>query len=196
MSKKTMWLGNVPEQHHGMSAKIDADLLADLGDLLSFIQEGQPHAEMDHLIEEVIEAFCRRKDTSLPGPLKRERLSVKLPASTHRAAWEVIEAARKEHDDESIGETELLEHAIAYYLDRSAKLNRAWKKERAEQAEHDFEDTKQPTTEAEVHEQPTTDTSNEQDAPKPPAPAPTSSARELVARELQKRNDAASDDVA
>ena len=64
----TQWLGNVPEQHVKFSKSIPAQEHEKLEQLLEFIQLEQPGAPMDHLFEEVMNAFFRKRNTSFPAP--------------------------------------------------------------------------------------------------------------------------------
>lgn len=119
------WLGNVPDPRIKFTKSLPRSEHEKLESLLDFIAKDQPGATMDYLVEEVLETFFRKRNTTFPVSEEQVSLKVTLPRSLgERVDEHVAKAAtsnpRASHED-------LIEHAVHSYFARNSDLLRAWR---------------------------------------------------------------------
>lgn len=117
------WL-DIPEktlrQHH----LLDAGQIAQLERLLAFITRDQD-ATMDHLIEEVMSTYMRRRARSFPVPDRQEKFAFALPKSLQESLEERLRERQEEVPEATMND--LIRHAIDTYLASRTGLMKAWK---------------------------------------------------------------------
>lgn len=121
------WLGNVPAARQKFNKTLPKNSYDKLESLLAFIQRAQPDATMDHLVEELLEAFFRKQNTSFPVAPESVSLKVTLPEDLIERVDAHVEDARASNPRADV--TDLLEFAVEAYFSRSTTLLKAWRKD-------------------------------------------------------------------
>jgi hypothetical protein len=131
MSENTSWLGNVPDTRIKHTSSLPKSQVDRLESLLEFIQRSQPQASMDHLFEDVLETYLRRRNKSFPVPEEHTSLKVTIPRELKQSLEEQVELARG--DDPRAEIEHLLHFAVDSYFKRRSELLTAWRADERDQ---------------------------------------------------------------
>ncbi len=127
----THWITNVPESRIKHSHAYQLDRAKDLKGMLEFVQKTQPDVSMDHLMQEILEWYMKRKKFNFPLYGDTERVQYTLPESLNEQVCEVVHA--RQVDDPNATVAHVTEHAIECYLNSHGALSKAWKEEKKKQ---------------------------------------------------------------
>jgi len=123
------WLNNVPEHRTKHTHAIDTSRLEEVQDLLGFVQRTQqPAAQLDHLMEEVLNWYLKRTREDFPTPGQLTKLSFSVPESLDARLKSLVEARRKSGDD-SAQPTHVVIHALELFLGSHGGLLKAWRED-------------------------------------------------------------------
>ncbi len=140
------WLGNVKAPPVEIKRSLPVSYVEQLESMLAFVQETQPGATIDHLMEFVLEAFVK-KDEDFEVPQESKQISFGVPPDLKAKLDARVQAMQELHP--KANERHLLEHAIKSYTSGQTKLAKAW---RAAKKQAFQESEPQPTSEALVLE--------------------------------------------
>lgn len=124
----THWITNVPETRIKHTHTLTLTHAQEVKKLLGFIQQTQDHVSMDHLMEEILAWYFKRKHFDFPLYGETEKLQFTLPESMDADLHTLVEA-RHQHDPEATI-THVMEHAVERYLDSHGALSKAWREEK------------------------------------------------------------------
>lgn len=121
------WLGNVPEPRVKYTKNLPQSDHDRLTSLLAFIQRTQAGATMDHLFEEVMEAYFRKRNKDFPVPEERVPLKVSIPRELKERIEEQLELAKSDNPRAQL--EDLLTFAVDAYFKRSTDLLNTWRRD-------------------------------------------------------------------
>lgn len=125
------WL-NIPQPRKKSAFYLEAEHKQNLESLLAYVQRTQPDATLDHVMEEILTRYVRRKHTDFPVPVELEKVPFHLPEPLTAQIEEVL--TDRQQEEEGALMSHLVNHALESFFGASSKLRNAWKKDQKARA--------------------------------------------------------------
>lgn len=125
--KKMTWINNVPEPRVKQNHALDLGRARDAQGMLEFVQQEQD-VTIDHLMEEVMSWYLRRKKFDFPLYGETEKVQFTLPHSMDEDLQEIVKKRQIHDADASM--KHVIEHALEMYLNSHGALPKAWREEK------------------------------------------------------------------